>query len=244
MKRRSSAIAVALMVFALSLAGCGHAISVESTYTAQDSEIEWEYAENESVTTDNVGTALNQENEDTGETESIDIPEIVDGADDEKVEETDAGLPVFTDSPAEDVITPTPEQSPQSEDSLSETTSDLCVGDAKIIFDEVNRVREEAGLNALEWSDELAAAASIRAEEIISVMDHTRPDGSSWYTVSSLASAENIIRGPHTDGYEMMEKWMDSEGHRNNILKPDLSIIGVATLSTDKGDTGVQLFGY
>lgn len=243
MKRKSSTIAVALMVFALSLAGCGRAISAESTYTAQDSEIEWEYAESESVTTDNVMPALNQEKEDIGETESlIDSPEIVDGADVEKAEETDAGLPVFTDSPSEDASTP--EQSSQPEDSSSETTSELCVGDAKIIFDEVNRVREEAGLNALEWSDELAAAASIRAEEIISVMDHTRPDGSSWYTVSSLASAENIIRGPHTDGYEMMEKWMDSEGHRNNILKPDLKIIGVATRRTDQGDTGCQLFGY
>lgn len=244
MKRHNGAIAVVIMVFALSLAGCGNAISAESTYTAEDSEIEWEYAESESVTTDNVTTALNQEKEDTGETESIDIPEIVDGADDERAEETDAGLPVFVDSPAKDVITPTPEQSPQSETSSTETTSELCVGEAKVIFDEVNRVREEAGLNTLEWSDELAAAASIRAEEIISYMDHVRPDGSQWYTVSSLASAENIIRGPHTDGIEMMQKWMDSEGHRNNILKPDLRIIGVSTRCTDQGDTGCQLFGY
>lgn len=129
-------------------------------------------------------------------------------------------------------------------EATEEPSMTLCVGEAKVIFEETNARRIEAGLEPLEWSDELAAAADIRAVEIIDVFSHTRPDGSDCRTVSSLACAENIIRGPHTNGYEMMEKWMASEGHKTNILYPDLKKIGVAVRCTEMGDTGVQLFGW
>lgn len=125
-----------------------------------------------------------------------------------------------------------------------EPVGTLCVGEAKVIFDEVNARRAEAGLEPLEWSDELASAADIRAGEVMGTFSHTRPDGTSWQTVSSLAAAENIVKGTRLNGYEMMELWMASEGHKANILYPTLRIIGVATRSTEAGDTGVQLFGW
>lgn len=125
-----------------------------------------------------------------------------------------------------------------------EPAGTLCVGEAKVIFDEVNARRAEAGLESLEWSDELARAADIRVGEIKNTFSHTRPDGTSWQTVSSLAAAENIVMGTRLNGSEMMDLWMSSEGHKANILNPSLKIIGVATRRTEEGDAGVQLFGW
>lgn len=123
-------------------------------------------------------------------------------------------------------------------------TNELCTGVAKEIFDATNAEREAAGLSPLVWSDELARAADIRAEEIITTFSHTRPDGTKCYALSSLVAGENIIRGPHATGSEMVAHWMDSDGHRANILYSDYGIIGISTRCTSKGDTACQLFGY
>lgn len=303
MKRKGSALVVALMIFVFSLVGCGNTISDENVNNAQDNEKEPEYVEVESITSDSETTSLNQEKEAVEEEKHIDkesietVPEVT-AASDETMSPADAIVP-FIESEVSDVVwantninvrsgpgtgydiigildygdcvnriaitdngwckivygdvsayvygklVQTDEVKPVSDTQASESDStELCVGDAKIIFDEVNRVREEVGLSPLTWSDDLARAADIRAGEIIETFSHTRPDGTTFRTISSLADAENIIRGPHSNGYEMMEKWMDSEGHKANILWPDLRIIGVATRRTEMGDTGVQLFGY
>lgn len=131
---------------------------------------------------------------------------------------------------------------PETEQTAS--TNYLCVGEAKEIYDRVNAEREAAGLAPLEWSDELAAAAAVRSEEIVTVMSHTRPDGTSCLTVSPIAVAENIMRGPHCSSDVKMDGWMNSEGHRKNILYPTLGKIGVAVNCTSRGDTAVQLFGW
>ena len=95
----------------------------------------------------------------------------------------------------------------------------LCVGLAKEIYEETNKERIAAGLPELVWSDELAVAADIRAEEI-------------------------IARGPEATGSEFVQHWMESPGHRANILREEYTLIGVGTRSVEMGCTGVQIFGY
>lgn len=126
---------------------------------------------------------------------------------------------------------------------LAEPDMDLCVGLAKEIFDATNAEREITGIEPLKWSDELAEYANIRAEEIITNFSHIRDDGTKCYTLSDLIFGENIARGPHANGNDFLEHWMDSKEHKENILNPQYTTIGVGFTCTEQGDTAVQLFG-
>lgn len=120
----------------------------------------------------------------------------------------------------------------------------LCIGLAKEIYEETNKERVSAGLPELVWSDELAEAADIRAEEIIGTFSHVRPDGTKCYALGDRIHGENIARGPHASGAEFVQHWMDSPGHKANILRKEFTMIGIGTRCTEMGDTGAQIFGY
>ena len=97
-------------------------------------------------------------------------------------------------------------------------------GHAAEVLRLVNAERRKAGLKELRaGSASLNAAAQKRAEEIAANFSHTRPGGSSCfsvleeYGVSSVARGENIAYG-YSSPARVVEGWMDSAGHRANIL--------------------------
>lgn len=97
----------------------------------------------------------------------------------------------------------------------------------------VNQHRASYGLSALSASDAaLMKAADKRAEEQATLFSHTRPNGSTWstvlgeYGVSYRNAGENVAYGQSTPA-EVVNAWMNSEGHRANILNADFSNIGV-----------------
>ena len=110
------------------------------------------------------------------------------------------------------------------------------------IVDEVNLERARAGLSPVHVDAELTAAARIRAYEIVESFSHTRPDGSSWSTVSDAAYGENIAKG-HNSVDRVMAAWMSSDGHRKNILRSGFGSIGVCALRVNGILYWVQLFG-
>ena len=57
---------------------------------------------------------------------------------------------------------------------------------------QVNQERAKYGLGALSQSSALSQAAQIRGQEIRQSFSHTRPDGSSWRTVSTAAGAKTL----------------------------------------------------
>ena len=88
----------------------------------------------------------------------------------------------------------------------------------------VNLERKNAGLAGLSaGTASLNAAAQKRAEEIAVSFSHTRPDGRSCFTalgdagVAYLGCGENIAAG-QTSPAQVMAGWMNSSGHRANIL--------------------------
>lgn len=111
----------------------------------------------------------------------------------------------------------------------------------------VNEERAKAGLPPLEKSDDINLAAGLRAEEITSSFSHTRPDGSSYRTVleqSGIAyrgCGENVAYGYSTPD-AVMSAWMDSEGHRNNILNADYTNIGVGYVKDNGLGYWAQIF--
>ncbi len=109
----------------------------------------------------------------------------------------------------------------------------------------INAERSIAGLAPLSWSDELATAAGVRSVETVTRFEHTRPDGTDFFTVSELAMAENLARGTlQTTAQEIVDKWMESTGgHRQNILDSGLYTIGIAVYEKDGQLTICALFG-
>ena len=113
----------------------------------------------------------------------------------------------------------------------------------------VNAHRTSAGLSPLSWDDSLGQAADIRAEEITRTMSHTRPDGSSCFTVisqlgiSGRTFGENIAAGQKTPE-AVTTAWMNSPGHRANIMNGSFSRIGIGYYPASGGyrHYWVQLF--
>ena len=95
----------------------------------------------------------------------------------------------------------------------------------------VNSERARYGLKALTYDSHLSSAADIRAVEIKSLFSHTRPDGRSCFTAldevgySYRKAGENIAYGQNSAN-EVVTAWMNSEGHRANILG-DYDYIGI-----------------
>lgn len=114
----------------------------------------------------------------------------------------------------------------------------------------VNVERTKAGLNELTLDKTIEKAALIRAREIEKSFSHTRPDGSSFSSVlkeqgiSYKGAGENIAWGQKTPE-EVVNAWMNSEGHRANILNPKFTKIGVGHYQNSKGTNyWAQLFTY
>jgi uncharacterized protein YkwD len=115
----------------------------------------------------------------------------------------------------------------------------------------VNIERQKAGLPALSSSNTaLNSAAMKRAEEIrIDYRsDHSRPDGRAWSTVFAefnityRNAGENIAQGQRT-AQEVVNAWMNSPGHRANILNSNFTEIGVGVVRDSNGRASwVQLF--
>lgn len=114
----------------------------------------------------------------------------------------------------------------------------------------VNEQRTKAGLKALTVDNNMTAAAQLRATEIEKNFSHTRPNGSNFSTalrdkgVSYRGAGENIAWGQKTPA-EVMNGWMNSSGHKANILNKNFTKIGVANYKNAAGKNyWVQLFAY
>ena len=96
----------------------------------------------------------------------------------------------------------------------------------------VNAERAKAGLSALTMDSAANAAAQVRAREIVSNFSHTRPSGASCFTalqeagVNYRGAGENIAYG-QSSAQAVVDAWMNSEGHRANILNAQFTAIGV-----------------
>lgn len=113
-------------------------------------------------------------------------------------------------------------------------------GKASEITKLVNGERKKRGKKALTMDAKLNKAAKKRAKEIASKFDHTRPDGTDCFTVldeygiSYMAVGENIAAG-QKDAKAAVKAWMNSPGHRRNILDKGYGRIGVGYYKSESG---------
>ena len=96
----------------------------------------------------------------------------------------------------------------------------------------INNERVKYGLSPLAQDNGATEVAHLRAKEIVQSFSHTRPNGSSCFTaaselgVSYRSAGENIAYGYPTPE-AVVNGWMNSEGHRKNILSSSFEKIGI-----------------
>lgn len=106
----------------------------------------------------------------------------------------------------------------------------------------VNQRRREAGAPDLVMDSSLLETAMQRAMESSVLFSHTRPDGSSCMDLNPLMYGENIAYGSSTPE-NVMISWMNSDGHRQNILNPGYTTIGIGCVAVDGVYYWAQCFG-
>ena len=123
---------------------------------------------------------------------------------------------------------------------------------AEQVLSLVNAERANAGLAPLSMNYTLVSASKVRAAEITQSFSHTRPNGSSCFTaydeagVSYWGAGENIAAGQWSPE-SVMNSWMNSPGHRANILDGSFTQIGIACYYDPNSSYGyywVQNFIY
>lgn len=116
------------------------------------------------------------------------------------------------------------------------------------VISRVNDERAKAGCAPLAEEPHLTKAAQDYSDQMSAgnFFSHTSPDGTTFdqrikNAGNSKPGAENIAKG-QTSAEQVMDAWMNSEGHRANILNCSLTKIGVGL--TTAGWYWVQDFGY
>ncbi|WP_030220564.1 CAP domain-containing protein [Streptomyces bikiniensis] len=114
----------------------------------------------------------------------------------------------------------------------------------------VNNERATVGCTPVTADARLASLAGAFSADMAArgFFDHTDPDGDTPWARAQQAgvptlAGENIARG-QADAAAVMESWMNSDGHRANILNCDFKTMGVGVYFGDGGPWWTQDFGY
>lgn len=115
------------------------------------------------------------------------------------------------------------------------------------VYEITNNYRSLVGVSSLTLDSSLVEAASIRAKEISDSFSHTRPNGSSCFTVLSElgisygTAGENIAAG-YSSSQSVMEGWRSSSGHYQNIISSKFKKIGIGVNIINNQYYWVQIF--
>ncbi|MEV5438132.1 CAP domain-containing protein [Streptomyces sp. NPDC052682] len=114
----------------------------------------------------------------------------------------------------------------------------------------VNEERAKVGCSPVAANSALTRLAQAFSEDMAKrgFFDHTDPDGATPWDRAGKAGitdlgGENIARG-QADAEAVMEAWMNSPGHRANILNCDFKTLGVGVQFGPGGPWWTQDFGY
>ncbi|MFE5661258.1 CAP domain-containing protein [Streptomyces sp. NPDC056517] len=161
-----------------------------------------------------------------------------------------------TAAPSTKAPAPKPEPKPDPtteapvETTAAPSTADRGVAAEAEVVRLVNVERAKVGCSPVSADARLAALAGAFSSDMAArgFFDHTDPDGATPWARAEKAGisglgGENIARG-QADAAAVMESWMNSDGHRANILNCDFTTLGVGVHFADGGPWWTQDFGY
>lgn len=121
--------------------------------------------------------------------------------------------------------------------------------DEKEVFNLINKQREANGLSALKVDSEVQRVTKIKAQDMVnnSYFSHNSPTyGTPFemlksFKVSYKTAGENIAGNSSNSG--AVNAWMNSSGHKANILNSSFNYTGIGVVSSPKyGKVYVQMF--
>ena len=135
-----------------------------------------------------------------------------------------------------------PEQKPESTPQQKPSTDFSSY--QQQVLDLVNAERTKRGISALTLDSNLSSVATKKSQDMVNknYFDHTSPtygspfDMMKQFGISYRTAGENIAKGQKTP-QEVVTAWMNSEGHRKNILNPNFTNLGVGIAKDSKGTT-------
>lgn len=155
-----------------------------------------------------------------------------------------APTPAPTPAPAP---APAPvEQEPAPQPTTTQTTSAISAYEQKVA-ELTNQERAKYGLKALQVDEALSKVAHEKSRDmsVNNYFSHTSPtygspfDMMKQFGITYNYAGENIAMGQRTPE-EVVKAWMNSEGHRKNILSPNFTHIGVGYVA--EGNYWTQQF--
>ena len=129
------------------------------------------------------------------------------------------------------------------------TTSSNMNNDEKEVFDLINKQRIQNGLSPLKENSELQRVAIIKAQDMVNnnYFSHTSPtygspfDMMKSFKISYNTAGENIAG--NSSNSDAVIAWMNSPGHRANILNSSFNQTGIGVVNGSKyGKIYVQMF--
>ncbi|WP_240136816.1 CAP domain-containing protein [Streptomyces sp. MUM 178J] len=171
-------------------------------------------------------------------------------------QKTKAPAPEPEKTKAETATTAPPRTQPPSASRSAERTTPTAEAGSKAeaeaaaVLSIVNAERAKAGCSAVRADGALANLAEGHSQDMKDrgFFDHTNPDGESPWDraaeagVSNLGG-ENIARG-QADAEAVMNAWMNSDGHRANILNCEYKTLGIGVVLGTGGPWWTQNFGF
>lgn len=169
-------------------------------------------------------------------------------------EEQDVTEEEQTNPPEEQVVTeeeehanPTEEQVVTEEEQNTDNSAEALSQFEQEVVDLTNAERSKHGLQALQVDTELSKVAREKSRDMATsnYFDHNSPNyGSPFdmmqqFGVSYRTAGENIAKGQRSP-QEVVNAWMNSEGHRANILNGNFTHIGVGFV--EQGNHWTQMF--
>ena len=136
-----------------------------------------------------------------------------------------------------------------SSGSSNTTTSTTLTADEQETFNLINAQRTKNGLNALKIDDELQNVARIKAKDMVDnnyFSHNSNIYGTPFqmiknFGISYKTAGENIAGNSSNSG--AVNAWMNSSGHKANILNSGFNYTGLAVVKSPKyGKIYVQMF--
>ena len=242
--RRPMVLAVAVL-FAFSALGCGEEDAAAAAQAAQDAATQQAIQEltPDAVPTDNSRIMQIQRSE------SLPVPIITPVPTGESVSVAEAPVLETKDT------TPTPTPTPEAEDETTEkdpnktgngTPLVFAVGDctyvalgsmdktmAGEILTAINAYRTRGNLPPLEANMSLEFCADVRSKESTACFNHTRPNGSMWYTVAPAYYKAELLAKDYGTAKDTVDAWMSTATGRQYLLSPDLLSVGISVFHHD-----------
>ena len=235
-------ILFALCLISLLFTGCSQNNVVHEDYISSDvldlnsSEI----VSSESEESENSSEENNQSEASTESTPPENHQQIIESSESSAKESIPENT-ILPPSNTQSVAPPQYNEPLEKTPPVEETPPITVTNEGSQVFQLVNQRRKENGLAELTYRNDIQDAANIRANEIISTFSHTRPDGSSCFTAVTVNYYANIASG-QKNAEEVMNAWMNSPGHRANILSAQFTGMAVGVVQYQGVSYWVQIF--